>query len=120
MTKRKQISVVDDDESVREALPDLLRSFGFDVHTFGSAEAFLHAGAFAFSDGMILDIAMPGMTGPELFKELTRRGNQVPTIFVTALKDEILRTRLMKDGAIECLFKPFGDEELQVALAAID
>ncbi|ABR64273.1 response regulator [Sinorhizobium medicae] len=120
MTKRKQISVVDDDESVREALPDLLRSFGFDVHTFDSAEAFLHAGAFAFSDGMILDIAMPGMTGPELFKELTRRGNQVPTIFVTALKDEILRTRLMKDGAVECLFKPFGDEELQVALAAID
>jgi FixJ family two-component response regulator len=117
--KSKQISVVDDDESVREALPDLLRSFGFDVHAFASAEAFLNAKAFAFSDGMILDIAMPGMTGPELYKELSRRGHPVPTIFITALKDEILRTRLLNDGAIECLFKPFGDDELQEALRAI-
>lgn len=120
MTARsKQISVVDDDESVREALPDLLRSFGFDVHTFESAEAFLEAKAFSFSDGMILDIAMPGMTGPELYKELSRRGEQVPTVFITALKDEVLRARLMNDGAIECLFKPFGDDELQQALSAI-
>lgn len=118
-TKSKQISVVDDDESVREALPDLLRSFGFGVHTFGSAEAFLEAKAFAFSDGMILDIAMPGMTGPELYKELSRSGKRVPTIFITALKDEILRTRLMNDGAIECLFKPFGDDELENALGVI-
>ncbi|NKK73276.1 response regulator [Rhizobium leguminosarum bv. viciae] len=118
-TESKLISVVDDDESVREALPDLLRSFGFDVHTFASAEAFLNARAFLFSDGLILDIAMPGMSGPELYKELSRRGQQVPTIFITALEDEILRTRLMNDGAIECLYKPFGDDELQKALRAI-
>ncbi|QFY62949.1 response regulator (plasmid) [Rhizobium grahamii] len=120
MTNRqKHLSVVDDDESVREALPDLLRSFGFSVDAFSSAEAFLNAEAFKISDGMILDIAMPGMTGPELYKELSRRGQRVPTIFITALKDEILRTRLLNEGALECLFKPFGDDELQEALRAI-
>jgi FixJ family two-component response regulator len=111
--------VVDDDVSVRESLPDLLRSFGFSVDAFSSAEEFLNAGAFARSDGMILDIAMPGMTGPELYKELSRRGQPVPTIFITALKDEVLRTRLMNDGALECLFKPFGDDELEEAIRAI-
>lgn len=118
-TKPKNIAVVDDDESVREALPDLLRSFGFTVDSYNSAEAFLSAAAFSYSDGMILDIAMPGMTGPELYKELSRRGQPVPTIFITALKDEVLRTRLLKDGALECLFKPFSDDELLQALSAI-
>lgn len=117
--KQKRISVVDDDESVREALPDLLRALGFRADAYSSAEAFLEAEAFAFSHGMILDIAMPGMTGPELYKELSRRGQRVPTIFITALKDENLRTRLMSEGALECLFKPFGDDELQEALRTI-
>ncbi len=120
MTMRsKRVSIVDDDESVREALPDLLRSFGFSVDAFDSAEAFLNAKAFETSDGMILDVAMPGMTGPELYQELARRDRRVPTIFITAIKDTKLRTRLMSDGAVECLFKPFGDDELQEALQAI-
>ncbi len=110
------VSVVDDDESVREALPDLLRSFGLLVEAFPSAEAFLNSKALDTSGGMVLDVAMPGMTGPELQQEIGRRGLRIPIIFITAIKDEKVRTRLMRDGAVECLFKPFSDHELQDAL----
>ncbi|WP_416065916.1 response regulator [Rhizobium sp. ZK1] len=117
MRKRsKLVSVIDDDESVREALPDLLRSFGLSVEAFPSAEAFLESQALETSDGLILDVAMPGMTGPELLRELRRRNLLVPIIFVTAFADEMARARLLSDGAVGCLFKPFSDEELQSAL----
>jgi len=117
MRKRsKLVSVIDDDESVREALPDLLRSFGLSVEAFPSAEAFLESEALKASDGIILDVAMPGMTGPELQRELRRRNLRVPIIFVTAFADEMARARLLSDGAAGCLFKPFSDEELQSAL----
>lgn len=117
MRKRsKLVSVIDDDESVREALPDLLRSFGLSVEAFPSAEAFLESQVLETSDGLILDVAMPGMTGPELQRELSRRNLRVPIIFVTAFADEMVRARLMGEGAVGCLFKPFSDDELQNAL----
>lgn len=115
-TRPKLVSVIDDDESVREALPDLLRSFGLAVEAFPSAEAFLESQALENSDGIILDVAMPGMTGPELQRELRARSLRVPIIFVTAFADEMARARLIRDGAVDCLFKPFGDDELQGAL----
>lgn len=113
---KRHVSVVDDDESVREALPDLLRSFGLSVDAFASAEVFLNSKASETSDGMILDVAMPGMTGPELQQELGRRGRQISIIFITAIKDENVRSRLMRAGAWDCLFKPFSGEDLQDAL----
>lgn len=117
MTNRvRHVSVIDDDESLREALPDLLRSFGLSVEAFGSAEAFLDSQALETSDGIVLDVAMPGMTGPELQNELGRRARLIPIIFITAIRDEKVRTRLIRNGAVECLYKPFGDEELEGAL----
>jgi FixJ family two-component response regulator len=112
----KHVSVVDDDESVREALPDLLRSFGLSVEAFASAEAFLNSKALTTSHGIILDVAMPAMTGPELKQELGQRGRNISIVFITANKDERLRTRLMREGAAECLYKPFSDDALQDAL----
>ncbi|KQV29677.1 two-component system response regulator [Rhizobium sp. Root1203] len=115
-TRKKQVSVVDDDESVREALPDLLRSFGLSVEAFASAEAFLNSKSLETSDGMILDVAMPGMTGPELQQELGRRGRRISIIFITAIKDEDVRSKLIREGACDCLFKPFSADDLQDAL----
>lgn len=113
---KKHVSVVDDDESVREALPDLLRSFGLSVEAFASAEAFLNSTSLQTSDGMILDVAMPGMTGPELQQELSRRGRRISIIFITAIKDEDVRSRLIREGASDCLLKPFSADDLQDAL----
>ena len=111
------ISVVDDDESVRESLPDLLREFGFDVRAFSSAEEFLDSGYVAQTSCLILDIAMPGMTGPELHKELRGRDQNIPTIFITAHGDDTTRPRMIKSGAVECLSKPFSDTALMNALS---
>ena len=110
------VSVVDDDESIRESLPDLLREFGFEALTFASAEEFLASGCVAQTRCLILDIAMPGMTGPDLQRELTVRGQEIPIIFITAQKDEVVRPRMLKQGAIDCLFKPFSDTALLQAL----
>ncbi|RWP04201.1 response regulator [Mesorhizobium sp.] len=110
------VSVVDDDESVRESLPDLLTAFGFRAEAFSSAEEFLGSASVDKTRCLILDVAMPGMTGPDLQRELTRRGQPVPIIFITALKDETVRPHLLKRGAVECLFKPFSDAALQKAL----
>jgi FixJ family two-component response regulator len=112
------ISVVDDDESVRESLPDLLREFGFAVETFASAEEFLASGRMSQTRCMILDIAMPGMSGPDLHRELKLRGQEIPTIFITAHGDQTTRPRLIAQGAVECLLKPFSDTALRVALDA--
>src|SRR5690349_765372 len=106
---RPLICVVDDDESVREALPDLLGEFGFASQSFASAEEFLARAPVAGARALILDVAMPGMTGPELFLELTRRGSTVPVIFITAHADPALLPRLVEQGAVACLFKPFSD-----------
>lgn len=113
------VSVVDDDESVRESLPDLLKVFGFSVRTFSSAEEFLTSESIGTTSCLILDVAMPGMTGPELQQELARRGHSIPIVFITALKDEGVRQRLINQGAADCLFKPFSDADLQDALSSV-
>jgi FixJ family two-component response regulator len=110
------VTVVDDDESVRESLPDLLREFGFSAKAFDSAEAFLSSDSIGDSRCLILDIAMPSMSGPELQQELINRGLRIPIIFITAHADATVRAGLLSKGAVDCLFKPFGYQDLRDAL----
>ena len=117
-SERSLISVVDDDESVRESLPDLLGEFGFAARAFSSAEAFLSSDCVDKTRCLILDIVMPGMTGLDLQQELTRRGREIPVIFITGQKDEALRARAFKQGAVKFLNKPFSDIALLDALNA--
>ena len=112
MNKRSRVSVVDDSESVRESLPDLLRYSGFEVQAFDSAEAFLESGTISDTHCLVLDVGLPGMSGPELQQELTRRGLDIPIVFITAQGEKSLRPRLMSRGAAACLFKPFSDTDL--------
>lgn len=109
---RSLVSVVDDDESVRESLPGLLQEFGFAARAFSSAEEFLASGCIDQTNCLILDIAMPGITGPELQQELKVRGQPIPIIFITASRDEAVRRRALAKGAVACLFKPFSDTAL--------
>jgi FixJ family two-component response regulator len=118
MAKRSLVSVVDDDESVRESLPDLLRQFGFAADAFSSAEAFLASEVVNETTCLILDVAMPGMSGPDLHQELIRRRQEIPIVFITAQSNETVRPRLLADGAVECLFKPFSEAALLDALDA--
>jgi FixJ family two-component response regulator len=118
MVRRSLVSVVDDDESVRESLPDLLRELGFASHTFSSAKAFLASAYVDQTSCLILDIAMPGMTGPDLQRELTLRRQEIPIVFITGNRDETVRPRMLERGAVECLFKPFSDTALLDALHA--
>jgi FixJ family two-component response regulator len=118
MVKRPLVSVVDDDESVRESLPDLLKELGYSVRAFSSAEEFLASDCVGETGCLILDIAMPGMTGPDLQQDLTVRGQEIPIIFITAQADEAVRQRALGQGAVECLFKPFSDTALFEALNA--
>ena len=112
------VSVVDDDESVREALPDLLRELGFATEVFSSAEAFLASDVVSETNCLLLDIAMPGMSGPDLQQELIRRRQQIPIVFMTAQHDERVRPHVIAHGAVECLLKPFSDTALLAALNA--
>jgi|SRR5688572_9956813 FixJ family two-component response regulator len=116
--KRSLVSVVDDDESVRESLPDLLRQVGFAVQAFSSAEAFLASNVVSETSCLLLDIAMPNMSGPELQQELIRRQQEIPIVFITANGDKTIRPRLLAQGAVECLFKPFSEAALLDALDA--
>jgi FixJ family two-component response regulator len=116
MITRSLVSVVDDDESVRESLPDLLREFGYAARTFSSAEEFLGSDCVDQTRCLMLDIAMPGMTGPDLQRELKLRGQQIPIVFITAHRDEAIRTRVLEEGAVDCLFKPFSDTAVLEAL----
>jgi FixJ family two-component response regulator len=109
---RLLVSIVDDDESVRESLPDLLKEFGFAVQAFSSAEDFLASDCVGVTRCLILDVAMPGMSGPDLQRELTRRGREIPIVFITAHRDETVRPRVLGQGAVECLFKPFSETAL--------
>jgi FixJ family two-component response regulator len=113
------VSIVDDDESIRESLPDLLRQLGFAAETFSSAEAFLASDLLKDTRCLILDVTMPGMSGPDLQRELKRRQQPIPIIFITATGDRSVRSRLLADGAVECLLKPFSDTALLDALTAI-
>jgi FixJ family two-component response regulator len=110
------ISVVDDDESIRESLQGLLESVGFAVETFSSARAFLDSEWIASTDCLILDVRMPGMRGPDLQRELARRSCGIPIVFITAHGDEDVRPRVLSEGAIDCLLKPFTEEALLNAI----
>jgi FixJ family two-component response regulator len=118
MVNRPLVTVVDDDESIRESLPDLLKEFGFATQAFASAEAFLASDSLHQANCLILDVAMPGMTGPDLQRELKRRGLAIPIVFITAHGYETVRPRLLEEGAVECLKKPFSDIALRAALDA--
>ena len=118
MVMHPLVSVVDDDQSVRESLPDLLREFGFAVAVFSSAEEFLASDSIGQTQCLILDIAMPGMNGCDLQQELKHRRQEIPIVFITAHKDEAVRPRVLQQGAVECLFKPFSDTALLNALNA--
>jgi len=118
MSNPSLVSIVDDDESVRESLPDLLRELGFSVQAFSSAEEFLASDCVGQTSCLILDIAMPGMSGPDLQRELTRRGQDIPIVFITAHADENVARRTIEQGAVACLFKPFSDTALLDAVNA--
>lgn len=113
---RPLVSVVDDDESVRESLPDLVTEFGFAARVFSSPEEFLLSDCVDQTKCLVLDIAMPGMSGPDLQRELKLRGREIPIIFITASTDETVRPRVLEQGAVECLFKPFSDTALLEAI----
>lgn len=115
--KRQLLSVVvDDDESVRESLPDLLRELGFAARALSSAKEFLASGCVDETDFLILDIAMPEMSGPDLQLELRRCGRDIPTIFITGQKDETVRAQVLNQGAVGFLLKPFSDTALLEAV----
>ena len=117
MNNTSLISVVDDDESVRESLESLLKSMGFTVRAFAGAEEFLNSGASDETNCLILDVRLGGMSGQDLQQELISRPPPVPIVFITAHGDEAIRARVMADGAVDCLFKPFSEEAL---LSAVD
>ncbi|WP_426125876.1 response regulator [Pararhizobium sp. PWRC1-1] len=112
------VSIVDDDESVRDALPDLIIELGFAARAFSSAEEFLASEDQGRTGCLVLDVAMPGMSGPELQEELRRNEMEIPIIFITAHGDDNVRPLMMARGAVECLFKPFTDIALLAALNA--
>jgi len=113
---RPLVSVVDDDESVRESLPDLLGELGFAARTFSSAEEFLASDCVDQTGCLVLDVAMPGMSGPELQRELKLRRREIPIVFITAQREESVRPQVLEQGAIDCLFKPFSDTALLEAI----
>ena len=116
MVTRPLVSVVDDDESVRESLPDLLREFGFTAQAFASAEEFLASEFLDRTRCLLLDIVMPGMSGPTLQQELARQRRLIPIVFITANTDATVRTHMLEAGAVECLFKPFTETALLTAV----
>jgi FixJ family two-component response regulator len=109
------VCVVDDDDSVRESLPDLLLELGFASEVFAAPSQFLQSGFVDKADCLLLDIAMPGMSGPELRQELVRRGYDLPTIFMTAHTDFASQPEI-RAGLFECLIKPFSETALLEAL----
>jgi FixJ family two-component response regulator len=112
MSERPLVAVVDDNESVRESVPDLLQQVGFTVRAFASAEAFLDSDVVGHATCLVLDVGLPGMNGPDLHRELKRRGNLLPVVFITAQGGMWREDRLVAAGAVSCLFKPFSDSAL--------
>jgi FixJ family two-component response regulator len=110
------VTIVDDDESVRESLPDLLGELELTARAFASAEELLASDALATTKCLILDVALPGLSGPDLHRELLRRGCEIPVIFITGQADTNLGRLLRGQGAVACLFKPFSEAELRAAL----
>jgi FixJ family two-component response regulator len=116
ITSRSLISIVDDDESVRESLPDLLREFGFAVQAFSSAEEFLASEWLDATNCLILDISMPGIGGFDLHRRLSVSSRDIPIVFITAHAHEIDRLRALGRGAVACLLKPFRPPNLLEAI----
>jgi FixJ family two-component response regulator len=116
MDKRTLVSVVDDDESVRESLPDLLGELGFAARAFNSGEAFLASEVVQQTECLILDITMPGMSGFDVQRELKVRHYQIPIVFITAHRDETTRPDVLGESAVACLLKPFSDTALLQAI----
>ena len=112
VTKGARISVVDDDESMREAVKALIDAMGLSVEEFSSAEAYLKSGRSQAFDCLILDIRMPGLSGLELQRRLASDGCPVPIVFMTAHYGEEVRRKAIEAGAVEVLSKPFTDKEL--------
>jgi FixJ family two-component response regulator len=112
------VTVVDDDESIRESLPALLGVLGYSTRVFVSAEEFLASDCVADTRCLILDVVLPGCSGPELERELIRHQRPIPTIFITALSGQSIPSDLLQHGAVDCLFKPFSEQELRDALDA--
>jgi FixJ family two-component response regulator len=110
------ISVVDDDESIRESLDSLLKSLGYETAVFSSAESFLSSGSLAQTDCLILDVRMPGMSGPELQRELINRNQKIPILFITSRGAENVTVRVLTDGAVGCLLKHFSEDSLLKAI----
>jgi FixJ family two-component response regulator len=113
---RPLVAVVDDDESVRESLPDLLGVLGYAAEAYSSAEAFLDSDRIAQTKCLILDVALPGMSGPDLQEALSKERRAIPIIFITAHGDAAVRAKLLRAGAVDCLLKPFSDSALGSAL----
>ncbi len=118
MMRSSLVAIIDDDESVRESLPDLVRQFGLAAQAFPSAEAFLASEFVHETRCLILDIVMPGMSGLELQRVLADRGLHTPIVFITANADMSVRSRVLERGGVDCLFKPFSDAVLLDALNA--
>lgn len=116
VSTRTLVAVVDDSESVRESLPGLLQQVGYAVQAFASAEEFLAADAADETSCLILDVGLPGMSGPDLHHELRRRGKAIPIVFITAQDDRSLQSRHVGGGVVACLFKPFSDTALLEAV----
>ena len=112
MQQVPMISIVDDDESVREATKSLVRSLGYTAATFCSAEEFLESAQVNATACLITDVQMPGLSGVELQDRLIADGNHMPVIFVTAFPDERLRGKAIKSGAVGYLTKPFSEDHL--------
>jgi len=112
------ISVVDDDDSVRESLRGLIRSVGFAVKVFASAEEFLNSDHLRNTNCLILDVRMPGMNGLELQRQLAATDRKIPVIFITAHGDDEVRSRALNGGAVDYLLKPFSEEALLNAIDA--
>ena len=114
----KLVAIVDDDDSVRGTLQELLRSAGFSSRAFDSAEGFLASGNQQETACLITDIRMPGISGLELQAKLNAERCRITTIFITAHGDEEMRFKALREGAVEFLQKPFDDEVLIESIRA--
>jgi FixJ family two-component response regulator len=117
MTRVPLISIVDDDDSLRNSLDNLIRSVGFQSQGFSSAEAFLNSNRVHGTACLILDVRMPGMNGLELQRQMVASDWHIPIIFITSHTDGDARARALQAGAVDFLYKPFREEDL---LNAID
>jgi FixJ family two-component response regulator len=118
MRTARLITIVDDDDQIREATEGLVRSLGYQAATFASAEEFLQSGSVNSTSCLITDVQMPGLSGIDLQRRLVERGVDMPTIFITAFPEEGTRARAMKSGAAGYLGKPFSEESLLKCLDA--